>query len=78
MVLTMSAADRITAIGTRGEEIKTNSAEYLWPCRGIKPLMLADKPPVVTADDERQWHLDDLQLQLQARLLDGSARLKRK
>jgi hypothetical protein len=34
----------IAAIAARGEEIKLNSAEYLWICRGIKPPLLADKP----------------------------------
>jgi hypothetical protein len=34
----------IAAIGARAEEIKQNSAEYLWICRGIKPPLLPDKP----------------------------------
>jgi hypothetical protein len=37
--------DRFAAIAARGEQIKTNSAEFLWICRGIKPPPLADKPP---------------------------------
>jgi hypothetical protein len=38
----------IAAIAARGEQIKTNSAEYLWICRGIRPaLPPSDKPPVV-------------------------------
>ena len=28
------------AIAARGEQIKTNSAEFLWVCRGIKPPLL--------------------------------------
>jgi hypothetical protein len=32
------------AIAARGEQIKLNSAEYLWICRGIRPPLLADKP----------------------------------
>jgi hypothetical protein len=31
-------------IAARGEQIKLNSAEYLWVCKGIKPPMLPDKP----------------------------------
>jgi hypothetical protein len=37
-------SDGYAAIGARGQEIQTNSAEYLWVCRGIKPPMLPDKP----------------------------------
>jgi hypothetical protein len=37
--------ERIHAIAARTEEIQTNSAEYLWICRGIKPPLLSDKPP---------------------------------
>jgi hypothetical protein len=37
--------DRIDAIAARGEQIKTNSTEFLWVCRSIKPpLLLPDKP----------------------------------
>jgi hypothetical protein len=34
------------AIAARGEEIKLNSAEFLWICKGIRPPLLADKPVV--------------------------------
>ncbi len=37
-------AARVAAIGARGEQIKTNSAEYLWLCCGIKPAPLPDLP----------------------------------
>ena len=36
--------DGAAAIPARGEQIKTNSAEYLWVCRGIRPPLLPDKP----------------------------------
>ena len=37
--------DHIVAIAARGEAIKTNSTEFLWVCRGIKPPVLPpDKP----------------------------------
>jgi len=36
--------EQIAALGTRGEQIKTNSAEFLWVCRGIKPPLLPDRP----------------------------------
>jgi len=36
--------DRIAAIAARGKQIKANTAEYLWICRGIKPPLLPDKP----------------------------------
>jgi hypothetical protein len=36
----------IAAIATRGEQIKTNSGEYLWICCGIKPPLLPNKPVV--------------------------------
>jgi hypothetical protein len=32
------------SIAARGEEIKLNSAEFLWVCKGIRPPLLADKP----------------------------------
>jgi hypothetical protein len=38
------ASDGYAAIAARGQEIQTNSAEYLWICRGIKPPLLPDKP----------------------------------
>jgi hypothetical protein len=37
-----SDKDRFAAIAARGEQIKQNSAEYLWICRGIKPSLLAN------------------------------------
>jgi hypothetical protein len=30
------------AIGARGEQIKTNGAEHLWICRGIRPCRAGD------------------------------------
>jgi hypothetical protein len=49
-------AATITAVATRGEQIKTNSAEYLWLCRGLKPPLLPDEPvatdPAVTSKDQ--------------------------
>jgi hypothetical protein len=39
-------AAAIAAIAARGEEIKTNSAEYLWVCRGIRPALLPPDKPV--------------------------------
>ena len=36
--------ERIGALAARGRQIKTNTAEYLWVCRGIRPLPLPDKP----------------------------------
>jgi hypothetical protein len=45
--------DRIVGIGARGEQIKTNSAEYLWICRGIKPAPLPDKPVVTNTNPEQ-------------------------
>jgi hypothetical protein len=30
-------------IGARAEEIKTNSAEFLWLCKGIRPPLLLNK-----------------------------------
>jgi hypothetical protein len=79
--------DRIHAIAARTEEIQTNSAEYLWICRGIKPPLLADRPvatrnsrsPASTeADTTVSPSIDLEQLELQRRLLSGSAHLKRK
>jgi len=37
-------AAAIAAVAARGEQIKTNSAEYLWVCCGIRPPLLSDKP----------------------------------
>lgn len=53
---------RILAIGTRGEQIKTTSAEYLWICRGVRPPPLPDKPvtadPRVNSDDQHLRRLN--------------------
>ncbi len=36
---------RITTIAARSEQIRSNSAEFLWVCRGVKPALLPpDKP----------------------------------
>ena len=44
---------------SRGEQIKQNSAEDLWICRGIRPPLLPDKPvPIHPSVDP-----EDLQLQ---------------
>jgi len=37
-------AAAIAAVAARGEQIKTNSAEYLWVCCGIQPPLLSDRP----------------------------------
>ena len=34
----------LTAVAACGEQIKQNSAEYLWICRGIRPPPLPDSP----------------------------------
>jgi hypothetical protein len=67
-------AAAIAAIATRGEQIKTNSAEYLWICRGVKPaLPPQDKPAVVVRNSsgpevfENATRRDSEQLQLRAR-----------
>jgi hypothetical protein len=40
-----ACAARIIAIAARAEQIRTNSSEYLWVCRGIRPpLPPPDKP----------------------------------
>ncbi len=53
--------DRAAAIAARGEKIKTNGAEYLWICRGIKPPPLPDKAVVtVTNVDPEQLRLRPL------------------
>jgi len=49
--------DRLDAIAVRGEQIKTNSAEYLWICRGIKPPLLSDKPVVTDRSIIDDQHL---------------------
>jgi hypothetical protein len=43
-------------IATRGEEIKLNSAEYLWVCRGIKPPLLPNK---IAVDPNLAAHLQE-------------------
>jgi len=68
--------DAIVAVTARGEQIKTNSAEHLWICRAISPPLLPDKP--VITDRSATGHPDDLQLQLQPRLLNGSRSTKEK
>jgi hypothetical protein len=40
-----SDKDRFAAIAARGEQIKTNSAEFLWICKGVRPSLLPDKSP---------------------------------
>jgi hypothetical protein len=52
-------AAAIAAIAARGEQIKTNSAEYLWICRGIKPALPPPDKPVAT---DRSNKLDQPQL----------------
>jgi hypothetical protein len=47
-------AAAIAAIAARGDGIRSNSAEYLWVCRGIKPPPLPDKP--VTVDPNVNSH----------------------
>jgi hypothetical protein len=51
-------SDEYAAIGARGQEIQTNSAEFLWVCRGIRPPLLPDKPPAqlrgVTSGEQRK------------------------
>jgi len=59
--------DRLAAIAARGEQIKTNSAEYLWVCRGIKPPLLPDKPVVTNPSVDREH------LQVQLCVLDRAA-----
>jgi hypothetical protein len=66
----------IAAIAERGEQIKTNSAEFLWVCCGIRPPFSPGRP--VLTDRGAADHPDDLQLQLQARPLARTARLTRK
>ena len=39
-------AASIAAIAVRGEQIKQNSAEYLWVCCGVRPPLLPDRPVV--------------------------------
>jgi hypothetical protein len=51
-------SDEYAAIGAGGQEIQTNSAEFLWVCRGIRPPLLPDKPPAqlrgVTSGEQRK------------------------
>jgi hypothetical protein len=67
-------AAAVAAIGERGEQIKINSAEYLWICCGVRPPLVPDKP-IIT---DRSAAVPDEQLQLQTWLLDGRARLRRR
>jgi hypothetical protein len=53
----------LAAIATRGEQIKTNNAEYLWICCGIRPPLLPNKP--VVADPS--VNPEHLQVQLRRR-----------
>jgi hypothetical protein len=57
----------IVAIAARGEQIKRNSAEYLWICCGIKPPPLPDKPVVTNTK------ADPEQLRLRLRPLNRAA-----
>jgi hypothetical protein len=52
--------EQIAALATRGEQIKTNSAEFLWICCGIKPPPLPDKSTAVDPSAD----LDHLHLQI--------------
>jgi hypothetical protein len=38
---------RAAAIAKRAEEIRTNSAEFQWICRGVKPALPPPDKPVV-------------------------------
>ena len=55
--------ERIAGIAARREQIKTNSAEYLWICRRVKPPLLPNKP--VVADPS--VNPEHLQVQLRRR-----------
>jgi hypothetical protein len=44
------------AIAARGEEIKLNSAEFLWLCKGIRPPLLPNK---VVVDPKLAAHLQE-------------------
>jgi hypothetical protein len=46
----------IADIGARAEEIKTNSAEFLWLCKGIRPPLLPNK---IAVDPNLAAHLQD-------------------
>jgi hypothetical protein len=59
------------AVAKRGEEIKQNSAEFLWVCCGLRPPLLPDKPVVTDSK------IDPEHLELQRRLISGTARLTR-
>jgi hypothetical protein len=52
----MSRPLSIAEIGARGEQIKLNSAEYLWLCKGIRPPMLPNK---VAVDPNLAAHLQE-------------------
>jgi hypothetical protein len=66
---------RAAAIAARGEQIKTNSAEYLWICCGIRPaLPPPDKAIVIDRNNppgpeafETAMRKDSEQLQLRVR-----------
>jgi hypothetical protein len=63
--------DRAAAIAARAEQIKTNSAEYLWVCRGVRPAPLPDKPGAT----DRSSNLE--QPQLRARSPSGTTPVTR-
>jgi hypothetical protein len=73
----MMNKDRIIAIAARGEEIKRNSAEFLWLCCGIKPPLLPDPPKPIAKPGVDPAHP---QLQLRPRPLNngGAAISERK
>jgi hypothetical protein len=52
----MSRQLSIAEIGARGEEIKTNSAEFLWLCKGIRPPLLPNK---IAVDPNLAAHLQE-------------------
>ena len=58
--------ERVAAL-VAGGQIKTNGAEYLWICRGIRPPLLPDKP--VLTDPS----VDPEHLQVQPRPLNRAA-----
>jgi hypothetical protein len=52
----MSRPLSIAEIGARAEEIKTNSAEFLWLCKGIRPPLLPNK---IAVDPNLAAHLQE-------------------
>jgi hypothetical protein len=55
--------EQIAGIAACGEQIKTNSAKYLWICRGVNPPPLPDRPVV------NDPNVDPEQLRMRPRLL---------